>query len=87
MVNELQSLKGKTKPNFYQIIKNSYNEMNIRNQSEDCYFEDDAFSKNAEVGKFCQGVLFLGKFLKTRSKVKSMNIFFLICIILLKKLR
>ena len=48
MINKLQSLKVKTKINFYKNISNYYNEMNIRRQSGIFQFEEGPFSKNVE---------------------------------------
>ena len=47
-IDKLQTLKGKTKLNFYQKISNYYDEMNIRRQSGTFQIGEDPFSKNAE---------------------------------------
>ena len=48
MIDKLQSLKGKTKVNFYQNSSNFYDELKIRRQSDAFPFEEDPFSKRAE---------------------------------------
>ena len=57
MIKKLQSLKCKTKSNFYEMLKNYYDEINIRRQS-------GTFSINVEgTGKTYHDVLLLEKFL------------------------
>ena len=72
MINKLQSLKGKTKLNFYKNISNYYVEMkkrNFKNQNQ------HPFSKNAQgISKIYHEVLLLKKFLQTKPQVKNMNI-------------
>ena len=81
MIDNLQSLKGKTKLNFYKKISNYHDNMN--NQ-----MDGDPFAKNAQdTGKIHQEVLLLMKFLQTKPQVKNMNILFIMIYIiqLLKK--
>ena len=47
MINNLQSLKGKTKINFYQNISSYCNEMIYTRQSITFQFEEDVFRKGA----------------------------------------
>ena len=69
MKDKLQSLKGKTKLNFYKNIKKYYVEMKNRN-----FQTQDPFSKNGQsVNKIFHEVLLLMKFLQTKSQVKNMN--------------
>ena len=70
IINKLQSLKGKTKLNFYKNISDYYIEMKNRN-----FQTQDLFSKNAEgISKIYHEVLLLMKFLQTKPQVKNMNI-------------
>ena len=74
LINNLESLKGKTKLKFYKNISIYYDEKNIRRQSGTFQFEEDPFSKNVRgIGKKIQDVLLLMKFLQTKPQVKSMN--------------
>ena len=75
MINKLQSLKGKTKSKCYQNISNFYDKMKIRRQSGNFHFQEDPFSENAQgIGKNYHEVLLLMNFLKTKPKVKNVNI-------------
>ena len=77
IINNLQSLKGKTKLNFYQEISIYDDETNIRRQNGTFEFEEDSSSKNVQdIGKLYHEVLLLMNFLQTKSQVKSMNIVF-----------
>ena len=68
MINKLQSLKGKTKLNFFENISND--EMNIRILK----FEEDLFSKNVQgISKISFEVLLM-KFSQVKPQVKNMNI-------------
>ena len=76
-INQLQSLKSKTKLKLSKNINIYYDEMNIRRRSGNCWYEEDHFSKNVKsFGKFCHEVLLLMKFLQTKPKVMSMNIIY-----------
>ena len=46
--NKLQSLKGKTKLNFYKILSNYSDELKNRRQGGTFQFEKDPFSKNVQ---------------------------------------
>ena len=68
MINKLQELKGKTKLNFYKIIGNYYDNLNVR-------MDEDTFAKNAQsISKIHHEVLSLRKYLQTKLQVKNMNI-------------
>ena len=67
MINNLQSLKGKTKLKFYINISNYFDKNNIR-------FDENCFSKNAQgIIKLYHEVLELMKFLQTKRQIKNMN--------------
>ena len=71
MIKKLQRLKGKRKLKFYKIISNYYIEMKNRNFQT----QQDPFASNAQgISKIYHEVLLLMKFLKTKPKVKNMNI-------------
>ena len=71
-INKLQSLKGKTKLNFYKKICNYYFEM--KNKNFRTHHEDPS-SKNAQgISKIYHEVLLLMKFLQTKPQVKNMNL-------------
>ena len=56
MIDKLQQLKGKTKINFYKILSNYYDKMNIS-------FDEDPFAKTAQgINKIYHEVLKLMKF-------------------------
>ena len=68
LFNNLQQPKGKTNLKFYKNISNYYENLSIR-------FDEDTFAKNAQViSKIYHEVLFLMKFLQTKSQVRNMNI-------------
>ena len=68
MINNLQSLKGKTKLKFYENISKYYKNRNFQSQ-------EDPFSKNAQgISKIYHEVLLLMKFLQTKPQIKNMNI-------------
>ena len=70
MINELKSLKTKTKLKIYKNISNFNDEMNIRIFE----FEEELFSKNAQdISKNYPEVKLLMKFLQTKPQVKNMN--------------
>ena len=70
MINKLQTLKGKTKMNFYKSLSNYYNEMKNKNFLS----ERDPFAKNAQsISKNYHEVLILIKYLQTKPQNKSMN--------------
>ena len=73
MINELQSLKGKTKLKlkFYKNISNFSIEMKNKNFQT----QEDLFAKNAQgISKIYHEVLLLMDFLQTKPQVKNMNI-------------
>ena len=71
IINSIQSLKGRTKLEFYKNISDYYIEMKNRNFQT----QEDLFSKNAQgVSKIYHEVLLLMKFLQTKPQVKNMNI-------------
>ena len=68
MIFKLQSLKGKTKLNFYKNISNYYDIMKIM-------MDGDHFSKNAQsISKTYHEVLLLLNFLQPKPQVEIMNI-------------
>ena len=70
MINNLQSIKGKTKLNFYKNLSIRSDEMNSRNFK----FEEDPFSKNAHgISKIYHEVTLLWKFLQTKPQAKNMD--------------
>ena len=72
MINNIQSLKGKTKLKFYKNISNYYIEMKNKNFQTN---NQDPFAKNAQgISKIYHEVLLLMKFLQTKPQVKDMNI-------------
>ena len=72
MINNLQSLKGKTKLKFYKNISKYYTEMKNKNFQTN---NQDIFAKNAPgINKIYHEVLMLMKFLMTKPEVKNMNI-------------
>ena len=82
MINVLQSLRGRSKLDFYQKLSNYFDEMNYRRQKSTFQFEEDPFTKNAErISKTHHQVLLFMKFLQIRPLLKSMNFNFFICII------
>ena len=55
MIIKIQSLKGKTKLNFYQNINFHYDEMSIIKQNGTFQFEENPFSKDVQgIGKTYQ---------------------------------
>ena len=71
MINKLQKLEGKTKPNFCQNINNYYDEMNFKNFR----FGEDPFAKHARgITKKYREVLRLLKLLHTKPQVIKKNI-------------
>ena len=70
MLDKLQSLKGKTKLNFYENISDYYIEMqNINFQTQ-----KDSFSRNAVgISEIYYEVLLLMEILQTKPQVKNMN--------------
>ena len=71
MINQLQSLKGKTKLRFYKNISNYYDEM----KDKTFQTQEDPFAKYAQgFSKIYHEVLLLMKFLQTKPSVKNMNI-------------
>ena len=72
---KLQSLKGRTKLNFYKNISYYYDEKNLIRQKDTFQFEKDSFSKNAEgISKIYHEVLLLTKLLQTKPQVQNMII-------------
>ena len=68
MINKLQSLKIKTKLEFYRNISNYYDNMNIK-------MDEKNFAKNAQgISKIYHEVLLLLKFSQTKPQIKNMNI-------------
>ena len=66
MINNLQSLKGRTNRKFYQNMSNHYNEM----KNKIFHFEQDLYIRNAEgFNKIYHEVLLLIEFLQTKSQV------------------
>ena len=64
IIKKLQSLKGKTKLNFYTIVSKCYYNMNIR-------MVDDPFANNAQgISEIYHEVLLVMKFLQTKPQVK-----------------
>ena len=58
MIKKSQSLKAKTKLQFFKTISIYYNETNIRRQSGNFQFEECPFSKNVQgIGKIYHEVL------------------------------
>ena len=49
LIDNLHSLKGKTKSNFYQIDSKYYDEMNYRRQNWYFRFKEVVLSENAEI--------------------------------------
>ena len=71
MINKLQSLKDKTKLNFFKNIIDYYIEMKNKNFQT----QEDPFSGNAQgINEICHEMLLLMKFLQTKPQVKNMNI-------------
>ena len=71
MIKKLQQIKGKTKLKFYKSLSNLYDEM----KHKKIQTQQDPFAKNAQgISKKYHEVLFLIKFLQTKSKVKNMII-------------
>ena len=67
MINKLQSLKGKTKLNFYKKITNYFDIMNIR-------MDEGPFARNAQgISKIYLELIILMK-LQTKPEVKIMNL-------------
>ena len=74
MINKLQQLKVKTKIKFHQNIRNYYDEMKFRRQSNTFQFKEGSFSKNAEdIIKIYHEVLLLRQFLQTKPLVTNLN--------------
>ena len=74
-IEKLQSLKGKTKLEFYKKTIIYYDELNIRRQSGNFQFQKNSFSKNVQgIGKTYHEVLLLMKFLQTKPQIKNMKI-------------
>ena len=48
MIQNIQSLTGKTELKFYKIKSKYYDEMNIRRQNGTFQFEEDPFCKNVQ---------------------------------------
>ena len=72
MIEKLQLLKGKTKLKFYKNISNYYIEMKNKNFQTN---NQDPFAKNAQgISKIYHEVLFLMKYLQTKSQIKNVNI-------------
>ena len=70
MINKLQSLKGKTKLEFYKNISNYYTEMKNKNFQT----QEDPFSKKAQgISKIYHRVLLVMNFLQSKPIVKNMN--------------
>ena len=70
VINKLQSLKGKTKLNFYMSISNYYIEMKNKNFQT----QQDPFSRNAQgISKIYHEVLLVMKFLQTLPQINIMN--------------
>ena len=71
MIDKPQSLKGKTKLNFYKNTNNYYNETKNKNFQT----QQDFFAKNAQgIYKIYHEVLLLMKFLQTKPQIENMNI-------------
>ena len=74
IISKLQSVKGRTKLNFYENIIDYYDETNIRRQNKTFQFEEDPISKNAQsISKIYYEVLLLGKLLQTKSPTKKIT--------------
>ena len=74
MIIKLQSLKGRIKLKFYEILSNYCDGMNIRRQSGTFQFQEDPFSKNIEgICKIYHEVLLLRNFLQNKPSVKNMK--------------
>ena len=72
MIDNSQSLKGKTNLKNYPNISNYYDEMKYRKQSGTFQFEEVLFSKNEErISKLYFEVKLLKKFLQTKPQVKK----------------
>ena len=70
----LQQVKGKTKLKLYQTISEYYDEMKYRRKSRTFQFEEDVFSKNAEVfSKNYHEVLLLLNFLQTKPQIRCVK--------------
>ena len=66
MIDNLQSLKGKTKLKFYKNINNYFIEMKNKNFQT----QEGPFAKNAQgISKIYHEVLLLMKFLQTKPQV------------------
>ena len=73
MISKLQSLKGKTKLNFFKNIGKNYDQMKHKNFQT----QEDPFSKGAQgISKIHHEMLLLMKFLQTKPQVKNMNIIY-----------
>ena len=71
MIDNLQSLEGKPKLNFFKNISNYYGETKHKNFQ----IQEDPLSKNSQgISKNYHEVLLLMKFLQTKPQVKNMNI-------------
>ena len=67
MINKLQSLKGKTKLNFYKNVSDYYKEMKNKNFQTQQY----PFAKNAKgISRIYHEILMLMKFLQTKPQTK-----------------
>ena len=72
MINDLQSLKGKSKLKFYKNTSNYYREMKNKNFQT---YDRDPFSRYAQgISKIYHEFLLLMKFLQTKPDNKNMNI-------------
>ena len=68
MINNLQSLEGKTKIKNYKYMSNYYDKMKIR-------MGEDPFAGSAQgISKIYHEVLLLTKLLQTKPQVKNVNI-------------
>ena len=77
MIDNSQSLKGKTNLKIYPNIKNYYDEMKYRKQSGTFQFEEDLLSKNEErISKLYLEVILIMKILQTKPQVRKINFHF-----------
>ena len=77
MINKLQSIKSKTKTQFYQNLSDYYDQMNYMGQSKTFMFEEDPSSKGAEgMASVTHEALFLMELLQTEPQDGCKNINF-----------
>ena len=72
---KLQQLNGKNKLKFCQSISNTYGRMKYHRRKGSFHFEENPFPNNDQgIGKIFNEVYLKKKLLKTKPRVKSMNI-------------